>query len=66
MPKTTITQETKLTTRNSITMVDAVFSLTVDGRELPTMTILGSSLEEAIAAVQAKITESYTVVPARV
>jgi len=66
MPKTSITQETKLTTRNSITLVDAVFTLSVDGRELPTMGVLGTSLEQAIEAVQKAITESYTVVPARV
>lgn len=66
MPKTTISQETKLTTRNSVTVVDAIFTLTVDGRELPTIGVIGSSLEEAITAVQAAITESYQVVPARV
>lgn len=66
MPKTTITQETRLSTRNNFTHVDAVVSLTVDGREIPTMAVLGLSLEEAVAKIQDAITESYKAVPARV
>jgi hypothetical protein len=38
----------------------------VDGKELPTMAVLGAALEEAIELIQKKVTESYKVVPERV
>lgn len=67
MPKTTLRQENiKFTTRSAYTTVEAVLTLTVDGRELPALATLGTALEDSIELIQNKITESYKVVPERV
>jgi hypothetical protein len=65
MPKTGMKQEVEITTRNVYTKVQAEFEFRVDGRELPSMAVMGEAFEAAIALVQEKITESYKV-PARV
>lgn len=63
MPTNKLTQEMKLDTRSKFTQVDAVISLSVDGRELPNLAVLGEALEEAVELIQRKITDSYKVVP---
>jgi hypothetical protein len=66
MPKTGLRQTFDLTTRNAYTKCGCEVGLTVDGKELPTMAVLGAALEEAIELIQKKVTESYKVVPERV
>lgn len=65
MAKTQIKQNFELTTRG-ISKVAAEISLTVDGREIPSMSVLGDSLEKALVTIQTAITESYKLVPERV
>ena len=66
MPKTRITQEFELKTRNEYTKVEAELSLMVNGRELPTAGTLGAALEKAVTQLQEEITNAYKLVPARV
>ena len=66
MPVTGIRQEFELSTRNQYTKVTAEIGFKVEGRELPTMAVLGAAVEEAIEMIQNRITESYKVVPERV
>jgi hypothetical protein len=53
-------------TRSKYTKVSCEVGLSVDGRELPSMEVLGKALEEATELIQQRVTESYQVVPARV
>jgi hypothetical protein len=64
MPKTRITQEFELKTRNE--KVEAEIQLMVNGRELPTAATLGSALEKGLAVIQEEISNAYKLVPARV
>jgi hypothetical protein len=66
MPKVGLRETFDLKTRNDYRKVTCEIGVSIDGRELPNMSVLGFALEEAIALFQAKITESYKVVPARV
>ena len=66
MPKSTLKQEFPMHTRNDFTNVDCEISISIDGRELPSLSVLGDALEAARELIQAKVTESYKVVPARV
>jgi hypothetical protein len=66
MPKTGLRQTFDLTTRNAYTKCECEVGMTIDGRELPSMSVLGAALEEAIELIQTRVTESYKVVPARV
>lgn len=66
MPKTTIVLDTELSLRNEFTKVQAVVTLRVEGRELPTTATLGAAIEEAVTQIQKNITESYVAIPARV
>ena len=54
-----------MNTRDKYTKVECEVGMTVNGRELPNMAILGAALEEAIKLIQERVTESYKVVPAR-
>jgi len=65
MPKNAFKMAFELQTRNQYTKVNCEIGMTVDGRELPSMAILGDAMEEAIKLIQDKITESYKTVPAR-
>lgn len=56
----------ELETRNKYTKVECEIGMKVDGKELPTMAVLGAALEEAIELIQLRISESYEVVPPRV
>lgn len=66
MPKTGIRQTFDLTTRNAYTKCECEVGMSVDGKELPNMAVLGKALEEAIELIQNRVTESYKVVPERV
>lgn len=66
MPKSSVKQAFDLTTRNAFTKVQCEIGMTVDGRELPSLEILGKAFESAILHLQDQITESYKVVPERV
>jgi hypothetical protein len=66
MPKTGLTYDAQVETRNSFTKVDTKFQMIVDGKELPSMAVLAEALEAAIELFQTKIKDSYKVVPARV
>jgi hypothetical protein len=65
MPKTGLRASFDLETRNKYTKVDCEIGLNVNGRELPSMAVLGEALEKAIELIQNSITESYKVVPPR-
>jgi len=66
MPKTEIRYDFELTTRNAYTKVEAELSLNLNGRELPTMAVVGEAMEQAAKTIQEAITASYETVPARV
>lgn len=66
MPKTGMRQTFELMTRNAYTKVDCELGMSVEGKELPNMAVLGKALEECIELLQTRVTESYTVVPERV
>lgn len=66
MPKIGLRETFELTTRNQYTKVSCEVGVTLDGRELPSMSVVGAALEDAIKLIQDKVTESYKVVPERV
>jgi len=65
MPRTGLRHTFKMTTRSKFTDVEAEIGITVDGKELPNMAVIGDALEAAVELVQKKVTESYQVVPPR-
>jgi len=65
MPKVGLTETFELKTRE-FSKVDCQIAINVNGRELPSMAVMGAALEEAIKLFQDKITESYKMVPERV
>jgi hypothetical protein len=65
MPKSGLRQNFELQTRDRYTKVDCEVLLTVDGRELPNLTVLGTALEKAIEVIRDAVLESYKVVPER-
>lgn len=66
MPISKVAQEWELTTRNQSTKIEAEISLKINGREIPNLSILGECVEQAIAAIQERVTESYKIIPERV
>jgi len=66
MPKNALNQSFDLTTRNAFTKVECEVNMTINGRELPSMEVLGKAFEAAILTLQEKVTEAYKVVPERV
>lgn len=66
MPKMAVKEEFKLQTRDRFTTVDCELSMTIDGRELPSMAIIGEAIEKAMNEIQVSVTNSYTKVPERV
>ena len=65
VPKSEVTQEFKLATRNSYTTVDAVITISVDGREPPNLGVIGEAVDKAIELVATHVKESYNKVPER-
>lgn len=66
MPKSALKQSFELTTRNPFTKVNCEIGITVDGRELPSLEILGKAFEAAIMYMQEQVTDAYKIVPERV
>jgi hypothetical protein len=66
MPKIGLKSNTELQTRNAYTKVGCEISVIVDGKELPSMGVVGEALEKAIELFQNEIKKSYEVVPVRV
>jgi hypothetical protein len=66
MPKNALKQSFDLTTRNAFTKVECEIGMTINGRELPSMEVLGKAFETGILAIQNAVTEAYKVVPERV
>lgn len=65
MPKTNMTEKFELSTRSEMTKVDCEVSITLDGKELPSMSVQGTALEAMLDTLRAVIKESYKV-PERV
>jgi hypothetical protein len=65
MPKIGMRESFEMETRNKYTKVECELAISVNGRELPSAAVLGSALEEAIKIVEARVKESYEVVPPR-
>jgi len=65
MPKVGLRESFEMETRDKYHKVNCEVGMTVDGRELPNMSVLGAALEEAIKLIQERVTESYKVVPPR-
>jgi hypothetical protein len=65
MPKTGIRLVFEMETRNKYSKVECELGMTVDGRELPNASVLGSAMEEAVELIQNRVKESYEVVPPR-
>lgn len=66
MPRTGMKHSGQLETRNAYTKVDVEFTVSVDGKELPAMGVVGEALEKAIELFNAEIKQSYQVVPVRI
>lgn len=65
MAKMGLREAFEMQTRDRFTKVNCELGLTVEGKELPNMAILGEALEEAIAMINTKVQASYTKVPER-
>lgn len=65
MPKNSLKRAFELNTRGVGIFVDAEIGMTVEGKELPSLAVLGAALEEAQALIQTRVTESFQAVPAR-
>lgn len=63
MAKTAVRHEGEITTRDKHNKVVFQMGMTVEGRELPSASVLGAALEEAVELVQQRVTESYQVPP---
>jgi hypothetical protein len=66
MPKLAVNQEWELRTRNDFVKCDAIITVTVEGKELPTMQTLGRATELAAMLIQEEVTKSFKVVPENV
>ena len=66
MPKLTMTNDKQIETRNSYTKIDGKIMVSVEGKELPSLAVLGEALEAATELFEQKIKDSYKVVPPRV
>ena len=65
MPKMGLRESFEMETRNKYTKINCEVNLSVDGRELPSMAVLGDALELAIKLIEDRVAESYKVVPPR-
>lgn len=63
MPKVGLTHSAPMETRNTYTKVDTQIAVSIDGKELPSMAVLGEALEAAVELFTKKIQESYKVPP---
>jgi len=65
MPKMNLREEFEMETRNKYTKVNCALSISLDGRELPNMSVVGEALEKAGEMIEAAVKQSYEVVPPR-
>lgn len=66
MPKTILKESFELATRTDYTKVECEVSIQLDGKELPSLNVVGTAVEEMIDTLKRVIKESYKVVPERV
>jgi len=55
----------EMETRNKYTKVNCEMAISVDGRELPAMGVVGEALEQCIKLMEEAVKKSYEVVPPR-
>ena len=65
MAKVGLRSHFEMTTRDKYKKVNCEVGLSLDGQELPSMSVLGAALEEAVQLIQDRVTQSYQEVPAR-
>lgn len=65
MPKIVLRESFEMETRNKYTKVNCELAMSVDGRELPTMAVIGAAVEEAIQLIESRVKEAYVEVPPR-
>ena len=65
MPGTKVSHEFEMPTRDRYTKVETIVSISVNGKELPNMGILGGTLDEIVQFLSQRIAESYQKVPER-
>ena len=63
MPRVALKHSAPMETRNAYTKVDCEITVTVDGKELPSMSVIGEALEEVVELFSNKVKESYKVPP---
>lgn len=65
MPKMGLRESFELETRNKYTKIECELGISINGRELPSMSVVGEALEKAIKLIEDAVAESYKVVPPR-
>jgi hypothetical protein len=65
MPKMSLNETFEMETRNKYTKVECVLAISINGRELPNMSVVGEALEKAIELIEDAVKKSYEVVPPR-
>ncbi len=65
MPKIGLRESFEMETRNKYTKVECELAITIDGRELPGMAVVGEALEQAVKLIEDAVKKSYEVVPPR-
>jgi len=65
LPKMGLRESFEMETRNKYTKVNCELSISIDGRELPSMAVVGEALEQAGKMIEDAVKKSYEVVPPR-
>lgn len=63
MPQTKISEKFELSTRNEFTKVDCEVHIVMDGKELPSLPVLGAALEGMLETLKVVVKESFKVPP---
>jgi hypothetical protein len=66
MPKMGQRIQFELELKDRYRKANAEVGITVEGKELPNLAVVGGALEEAVELIRNKIKQSYEVVPPRV
>jgi len=66
MPKLGISETFDMQTRDRYTKVECEITVKIDGKELPTLGVVGEAVEKCITTVQEHVKRSYEVIPERV
>lgn len=64
MPRHAVKKEVDLTTRG-FTKVQSEIAIRLDGKELPSLEVIGKAMDQAVELIQQIIQDSYKVVPPR-